>query len=229
MYLLFYISVFQVAADGHVTAWDCNISSSDLVPVENLYKPGRTSPDKKKDDEEEDDVPLTQEEMKKMEEKTKVSQKGMQMLSIHLFPNRSVVPGCFCLYLSMSLAYTSVFLSYYISIWLPGKTCSVYLSVCKNNLSIDKYFIFVPSQHVVHSRTAEDKSVKMLSYKRRFLVYMDQHLKAKRVCVSAVEYHPAIGTMVVAFTTGDFFLLDMNDKGAVIHSLNISQQVSVFI
>lgn len=82
---------------------------------------------------------------------------------------------------------------------------------------------------MVHSQTAGDKSIKMLSYGRRFIVYMDQHLKAERVCVSAAEYHPAIGTMVIAFTTGDFFLLDMNDKAALIQSLNISQQVSVFI
>lgn len=55
---------------------------------------------------------------------------------------------------------------------------------------------------------------------------MDQHMGKRKVTVTAAQYHKNIHMLVVAFETGDFVMLDMNDKGALVHSLNISNQVS---
>lgn len=48
----------------------------------------------------------------------------------------------------------------------------------------------------------------------------------RKVTVTAAQYHKHIRMLVVAFATGDFVMLDMNDKGTLVHSLSISKQVS---
>nr|XP_053626485.1 LOW QUALITY PROTEIN: periodic tryptophan protein 2 homolog [Cherax quadricarinatus] len=57
---------------------------------------------------------------------------------------------------------------------------------------------------------------------------MDKHLGGKRAPVTAAHYHKSTRMLVVAFASGDFLLLDLNDKGAVVHSLNISDQVKLW-
>ncbi|KAK4290610.1 hypothetical protein Pmani_036500 [Petrolisthes manimaculis] len=138
-------NLYTVAKDGRVTAWDCNVTSEDLVLVENPYETNSKSKAKENEEKEEDDIPLTLEE--ELEKTPKVSQKA-----------------------------------------------------------------------------EDDASIIKLYYERRFHVFMDKYLNIKNVCVSAAQYHTTLGMMVVAFTTGDFVLLDMNDKAALIHSLNISKQ-----
>lgn len=61
-------------------------------------------------------------------------------------------------------------------------------------------------------------------YRRRFRVFLDTHLGKHKVSVTAVQYHKRINMLVVAFASGDFIMLDMNDNGAVVHSLSISKQ-----
>ncbi|XP_066947733.1 periodic tryptophan protein 2 homolog [Macrobrachium rosenbergii] len=71
----------------------------------------------------------------------------------------------------------------------------------------------------------EDEKVEKVFYTRRLKVFMDTHFETRHVTVTAAEYHKKTRIMVVAFATGDFLLLDMNDKGALVHSLNISKQI----
>ncbi|XP_045614964.2 periodic tryptophan protein 2 homolog [Procambarus clarkii] len=70
----------------------------------------------------------------------------------------------------------------------------------------------------------DTRSDQTLFYKRGLRLFMDQHLGGRRAAVTAAQYHKSTRMLVVAFATGDFLLLDMNDKGAVVHSLNISKQ-----
>lgn len=67
-------------------------------------------------------------------------------------------------------------------------------------------------------------SQEKIFYSRRFRLFMDKHLGGKRAPVTAAHYHKSTRMLVVAFASGDFLLLDLNDKGAVVHSLNISDQ-----
>lgn len=69
-----------------------------------------------------------------------------------------------------------------------------------------------------------DSDLPKVFYRRRFRVFMDQHMGKRKVTVTAAQYHKHIRMLVVAFVTGDFVMLDMNDKGALVHSLNISKQ-----
>lgn len=71
----------------------------------------------------------------------------------------------------------------------------------------------------------DSQSPDKLYYKRRHRLFMDQHMGGRRVSVTATQYHKSTRMLVVAFATGDFLLLDMNDEGALVHSLNISKQV----
>ncbi|XP_071547868.1 periodic tryptophan protein 2 homolog [Panulirus ornatus] len=61
-------------------------------------------------------------------------------------------------------------------------------------------------------------------YSCDFRVYLDECLGTPQVFVTAVQYHKSTRMLVVALESGDFVLLDMNDKGAMVHSLNISMQ-----
>ncbi|XP_068210032.1 periodic tryptophan protein 2 homolog [Palaemon carinicauda] len=72
-----------------------------------------------------------------------------------------------------------------------------------------------------------DDKENAVKYSRCLKIYTNIHIQSenKRVIVAATEYHKKTRIMVVAFATGDFLLLDMNDKGALVHSLNVSQQV----
>ncbi|XP_045109366.1 periodic tryptophan protein 2 homolog [Portunus trituberculatus] len=70
----------------------------------------------------------------------------------------------------------------------------------------------------------DDPELPKVFYKRRFRVFMDTHMGKRKVSVTAAQYHKRINMLVVAFASGDFVMLDMKDKGAIVHSLNISNQ-----
>ncbi|KAK7082129.1 U3 snoRNP protein [Halocaridina rubra] len=72
--------------------------------------------------------------------------------------------------------------------------------------------------------TKIDDTLEKFFYTRTLHLFLDTHFGGKHLSVTCAEYHQKTHIMVVAFATGDFLLLDMNDGGALVHSLNISKQ-----
>ncbi|ROT76938.1 Periodic tryptophan protein 2-like protein [Penaeus vannamei] len=70
----------------------------------------------------------------------------------------------------------------------------------------------------------EDQSKDRVFYTRRYKLNVNNHLKGMSTSVTATAFHKRNKMMVTACETGDFLLFDMNDQGALIHSLNISSQ-----
>ncbi|KAG7166996.1 Periodic tryptophan protein 2-like [Homarus americanus] len=74
-------------------------------------------------------------------------------------------------------------------------------------------------------KSDDSQSIERIYYTRNIRLFLAQHLAAaQQVRVTAAQYHKSTRLLVVAFGTGDFLLMDMNDKGALVHSLNISKQ-----
>lgn len=73
----------------------------------------------------------------------------------------------------------------------------------------------------------EDQSKDRVFYTRRYKLNVNNHLKGMSTSVTSTAFHKRNKMMVTACETGDFLLFDMNDQGALIHSLNISSQVRI--
>lgn len=73
-----------------------------------------------------------------------------------------------------------------------------------------------------HSEESNDPSYEKLNYKRVGRHYLNDHNEDKAARVTCADYHRATRVLVVGFSNGSFYLLEMPDVN-LIHSLSISE------